>query len=117
MKSPRAASRILTGVTCIFILPVVRSAPSPYSGADGKAAQPGSSGAFSSLADIDAHYARQAAELDRKKLADLGALAQRQSGPDSEVTYRAALDLAVARPVQRGRPDRASLPLPSARRA
>ena len=97
MKSPRAATRILTGVACIFIVPGIRSASAPYSGADGKAAQPSSSGAYSSLADLETHYARQAAELERKKLADLGALAQRQTGPDSEVTYRAAFDLAVAR--------------------
>jgi peroxiredoxin len=69
----------------------------PDTGADGVASQPSSSGPFTSLAELDAHYARQAAELERKKLADLGALARRQTGPDSEVTYRAALDLAVAR--------------------
>jgi thiol-disulfide isomerase/thioredoxin len=97
MKSIRTASRILTGVACIFIAPVVRSASAPYYGADGPAAQPASGAAFSSLAELETHYARQAAELERKKLADLGSLAQRQTGPDSEVTYRAALDLAVAR--------------------
>jgi thiol-disulfide isomerase/thioredoxin len=97
MKSSRAAARILTGVACISIAPVVCLASAPYSGANDKAAQTSSSGTFSSLADLEAHYARQAAVLERKKLADLGALAQRQTGPDSEVTYRAALDLAVAR--------------------
>jgi peroxiredoxin len=96
MKSLRAAARIFTMAAYMLIAPVVWSASAPSSGADGKAAQPASSGAFSSLADLEAHYARQAAELERKKLADLGALAQRQTGPDSEVTYRAALDLAVA---------------------
>src|SRR5262245_58112621 len=97
MKSPRAATRILTGVACILISPTVRSAPTPDPGADGKVAQPSASGTFTSLADLEAHYARQSAELERKKLADLGALAERQTGPDAEVTYRAALDLAVAR--------------------
>lgn len=43
------------------------------------------------------HYARQAAELDRKKLADLAALAQRQTGLDAEASYRAVFDLAVGR--------------------
>ncbi len=97
MKSSRAAIRIFAGVVCICIVPVVRSTPVPGLGTDGKASQPASGAAFNSLSELETHYAQQAAELERKKLADLSALAQRQTGPDSEVTYRAAFDLAVAR--------------------
>jgi peroxiredoxin len=98
MKSIRVASRILAPVACLLIAPVVRSASAPYPGADKPSVGQAAPGVvFSSLAELESHYARQAAELDRKKLADLGALAQRQTGPDSEITYRAALDLAVAR--------------------
>jgi thiol-disulfide isomerase/thioredoxin len=52
--------------------------------------------AFSSLADLEAAYERQAVELRRQKLADLAALAQRQPGVESERAYRSAFDLAVA---------------------
>jgi peroxiredoxin len=97
MKSIHAASRIFTCVACIFTVPQFCLASAPHFGADGPAAQPTSGAAFSSLAELETHYSRQTAELERKKLADLGALAQRLTGPDSEVTYRAAFDLAVAR--------------------
>jgi thiol-disulfide isomerase/thioredoxin len=93
MNSSRVAIRVLTGFAFISIVPAALSA----SGSDGKVAQGAQGAAFSSLSDLETHYARQLAELDRKKLADLSALAQRQSGPDSEVTFRAAFDLAVAR--------------------
>jgi peroxiredoxin len=96
MKTPRAATRIFTGVACILIVPAVRSAPGPCSGGDDRTAQAVTGNTFGSVADLEAHYARQAAELNRKKLADLSALAQRQTGPDSEIAYRAAFDLAVA---------------------
>ena len=97
MKLPTTATRILTGVACMLIVPVVRSAPGPKHDLGDEPAQVASGAAFGSLAELETHYARQAAELDRKKLADLSALAQRQTGADSEVTFRAAFDLAVAR--------------------
>ncbi len=50
---------------------------------------------FSSLADLEAAYERHALELNRQKLADIAALAQRQTGVESERAYRAAFDLAV----------------------
>jgi peroxiredoxin len=53
--------------------------------------------AFRSLAELNATYKQQAAELDRRKLADLAALAESSKGPDAEAAYRALFDLAVAR--------------------
>jgi hypothetical protein len=52
---------------------------------------------FGSVAEVEAAYRCQHAELERKKLADLVALTQQQAGEESEHAYRAAFDLAVAR--------------------
>jgi thiol-disulfide isomerase/thioredoxin len=97
MKSSRAATRIMAGVAVLFIVPILHSAPVPDSGEADKPTQCAASGTFNSLSDLEAHYARQAAELDRKKLADLSALAGRQTGVDAETTYHVAFDLAVGR--------------------
>jgi thiol-disulfide isomerase/thioredoxin len=51
--------------------------------------------AFNTLAELEAAYEKQAAELRRQKLADLAALGARQTGVESERAYRAAFDLAV----------------------
>ena len=61
------------------------------------AVQAGNDEVFGSLAELQASYARKLADLDRKKLADLAALAQRQSGIEAEAAYRMAFDLAVSR--------------------
>jgi thiol-disulfide isomerase/thioredoxin len=95
MKSLLAATGIFTGFACLLIIPVVRSAPSPDPGKADKPAQEAASKAFNTRSELEAHYARQAAELDRRKLADLAALAGRQTGLDAEATYHAAFDLAV----------------------
>src|SRR5262245_7742960 len=52
---------------------------------------------YRTLAELEASYERQSAELERKKLADLAALAGRSSGVEAERAYRAAFGLAVAR--------------------
>ena len=97
MKTPWIATRILTGVACLFIVSNVHSASEPNSSGVDEPKQGPRGGAFSSLGELESHYARQAAELDRKKLADLCALAQRQPGMDAEMAFRAAFDLAVMR--------------------
>jgi thiol-disulfide isomerase/thioredoxin len=53
--------------------------------------------AFQSLAELNAAYKQQATDLDRRKLVDLAALAERSKGPDAEGAYRELFDLAVAR--------------------
>jgi hypothetical protein len=50
-----------------------------------------------SVAGVEASYARQVAELERRKLVDLAALAERLTGPEAESAFRATFDLAVAR--------------------
>jgi thiol-disulfide isomerase/thioredoxin len=52
---------------------------------------------FGSLAELQASYVRKYADLDRKKLGDLAALAQKQSGIEAEAAFCAAFDLAVSR--------------------
>ncbi len=95
MKSSRAPTRIITGIAIFAVVPILRAAPVPYPGETDKPTQVTSTGNFNSLADLQAHYARQVFELERRKLMDLAALAQRQTGFDAEATYRAAFDLAV----------------------
>jgi peroxiredoxin len=97
MKSSRAVTRVLAGVVILSIATNLRAAPVPNSCEDDKQAQSAAGGTFGSLSDLEAHYARQAAELDRKKLADLADLAKRLTGPDAEAAYRMAFDLAVGR--------------------
>src|SRR3954447_2972959 len=46
---------------------------------------------------VDAHYREQLAELDRRHLADLAAVAARQEGQDADLTYRELFNLAIAR--------------------
>ena len=79
----------------MLIVPILRSAPVPYSDESDKPTQALRAARSARFRELEAHYARQAAELDRKKLADLSALAQRQTGLDAEATYHAAFDLAV----------------------
>lgn len=49
------------------------------------------------LAELEARFRKQAEELDRSKLTALAELARTTSGGESEATYRALFDLAVAR--------------------
>jgi thiol-disulfide isomerase/thioredoxin len=53
-------------------------------------------GAFSSLNALNEHYQRQLAELDRRRIADLDALASKLAGHDSDSAYRELFDLAIA---------------------
>lgn len=52
---------------------------------------------FDSLDALKASYAKQAADLERRKIADMTALAARQTGDAMEVTYREIFALAIAR--------------------
>ncbi len=97
MKPPRAATRIPAGVAILLIAPILRPALAADSKTADQPAQTSPAGAFKTLSDLQAHYARQAAELDRKKLADLSALAQSQTGVLAEAAYHVAFDLAVGR--------------------
>jgi len=84
------ASIAATAAVLLGAPPDVRGGDEPSRGAC-----VGKGQAFSSLAELEAAYERQSAELRRQKLADLAVLAQRQSGVESERAYRAAFDLAV----------------------
>ena len=53
--------------------------------------------AYRTLDELNAAYARKLAELDRQRLVDLSGLATRQQGAEAEETYRALLNLAIAR--------------------
>ena len=52
---------------------------------------------FKSLAELDAAYARKAAELERRRIADLSALAPKLSGPEADVAYHQIFQMAIAR--------------------
>jgi thiol-disulfide isomerase/thioredoxin len=101
MRSPRIVASMLVGVIGVWLAPGTppASGQEPARGpeASRSPATAAAGGPFRSLEDLEASYQRQAAELDRKKLADLVALAEHQSGAESEAAYRAAFDLAVAR--------------------
>ena len=101
MKPSRAATGILIGVGCLVTIPLVRPASLADNAQADDPAKVAASREFRSLAELEAHYARQAAEIDRKKLADLAALAQRQSGLEAEAAYRVAFDLAEWRGLYR----------------
>jgi thiol-disulfide isomerase/thioredoxin len=97
MKSPRTTIRIGLCAAGLALTGIALLSANASPSADEPARRAGAGQVFGSLADLEASYARQAADLDRKKLADLGALAARSKGDESERAYRAALDLAVAR--------------------
>jgi thiol-disulfide isomerase/thioredoxin len=59
--------------------------------------EPGGARGFHSVAEVEVAYQRLTAELERRKLGDLAALAQRESGEESDRAFRAVFDLAVAR--------------------
>jgi thiol-disulfide isomerase/thioredoxin len=52
---------------------------------------------FASLAQLEESYARQALDLDRRKIGDLAALGARLNGVEADRAFRAAFDLAVHR--------------------
>jgi thiol-disulfide isomerase/thioredoxin len=89
------------GVACSALIPAVLLAADKDPGRGGNAGQAtpdaGSGKAYSSVADLDAAYAQEAAALEQRRLADLTALAQRATGTEAERAYREAFDLAVAR--------------------
>jgi len=99
MKSPRTATRIMIGVAWLAVVPgaLPAAGQDPSGQARAGSGQVGGGGAISSVADLEASYARQMAELEQRKLADLAALAERQTGIEAERAFRAAFDLAVAR--------------------
>jgi thiol-disulfide isomerase/thioredoxin len=58
---------------------------------------PRQAGAFRTVEDLNAAYDRQRADLERRRLADLAALASRASGPEADAAYRALFLGAIAR--------------------
>ena len=52
---------------------------------------------FESRAALNAYYDQQFLQVDKRRIADLSALAKKLSGPEMEMTYLDALNLAVAR--------------------
>jgi thiol-disulfide isomerase/thioredoxin len=99
MKSLRTAFRITIGLAGLALVLAARPGVGEARGQEAKAGsgQAARGGAATSVADIEARYAQQLAELERRKLADLATLAEGQTGIDAEHAYRAAFDLAVAR--------------------
>jgi thiol-disulfide isomerase/thioredoxin len=101
MTAQAIAARIIFGAACAAIVPAVLLAADQDAGGGGKTGQPapnaGSGKTYSSLADLDAEYVRQAAALEQRRLADLTALAQQLTGTEAERVYRSVFDLAVAR--------------------
>jgi thiol-disulfide isomerase/thioredoxin len=93
MKSLRTATGIMVGVACLAVVPAILSAM----GQDPSGGTKAGGGAYSSLAQLEASYEQQFTALDRRKLADLAALAGRLSGIEAESAFRAVFDLAVAR--------------------
>jgi thiol-disulfide isomerase/thioredoxin len=90
----------MIGAACLAVVSgALAAAGQQNPGSEPKAAPgaTGGAGAINSVADVEAAYARQHAELERRKLADLAALAERQTGMAAEHAFRAAFDLAVAR--------------------
>lgn len=64
----------------------------------GERAKPGTepaSDAFATLGELDASYARQLTELNRRRIADLTRLAAKLSGEDADHVYKAILRAAV----------------------
>jgi len=100
MNSSRTAARSVIGIAMSVVVAILPAAPQGFAGGGDptpSTVQAGDGERFGSLAELQTSYARKLAELDRKKLADLAALAVRQSGIEAEAAYRAAFDLAVAR--------------------
>lgn len=52
---------------------------------------------YKSIAELEAAYARQAADLDRRRIADLAALAGKLSGPEADAAYHQVFQDAIAR--------------------
>jgi thiol-disulfide isomerase/thioredoxin len=75
----------------LILLPLAALAP----GGPAPAQEPAQ--AYGSLEDLRASYAKRLIELDRRRLADLTALAARQTPEEAEPTYRELFRLAVAR--------------------
>src|SRR3954468_20855262 len=62
-----------------------------------QAPTPSGHSALATREAVDAHYRDQLAELERRHLADLAAVAARQEGQDADQTYRELFNLAIAR--------------------
>ncbi len=58
---------------------------------------PKSTTPFASLEALHASYTRQFAELERRRIADLAALASQQVGPEADAVYRDLFHQAIAR--------------------
>jgi thiol-disulfide isomerase/thioredoxin len=101
MNALRTATRVILGVAFWALIPAVILAAAQGPSGGGNAGQaapdPGSGQAYNSVADLDAAYVEQAAALEKRRLADLTALAARLTGLEAERAYREAFDLAVAR--------------------
>jgi thiol-disulfide isomerase/thioredoxin len=94
----RNATRSVLGLVSFAAIGVAfLGAPISRCGGDEPSRGPsvGKGQTFSSLAELEAAYEKQAADLRRQKLADLAAFGERQTGIESERAYRAAFDVAV----------------------
>src|SRR5262245_59372755 len=95
MSSPRIATALLI---------LAASAPGPRAEAQAlkkapaPAPQPRAAGAqYPNLDALNAAYAKQMVDLDRRRIADMATLAKRQAGPEAEATYRELFGVAIAR--------------------
>ncbi|MBX6314137.1 MAG: TlpA family protein disulfide reductase [Isosphaeraceae bacterium] len=89
MRPLRIASAVALG---LLGLALPTSAQKADSGAE-----PRESARFSSLERLNAYYDDQFLELDRRRIADLTALASKAQMPEAELAYQEAFNLAVTR--------------------
>src|SRR5207237_259264 len=80
MRSPRTVTTMLMSVIWVWLAPVIPAAagqePTGRPEASRADAAATTGGRFQSLADLETSYQQQSTELERKKLADLIALAE-----------------------------------------
>src|SRR4051794_39518122 len=92
MKSPHRAILAIASLALLGLDPF-GSGP-----ARARAAAPEPSrGGYASLAELNSAYARQARELDHRRVADLSALAARLKGDEAAPAYRELFSVAIAR--------------------
>jgi thiol-disulfide isomerase/thioredoxin len=88
----KAIRRSPTLALAAFALGLV--APGPISAQDSAPAAP--PGRFAALEELDAAYRRQRHDLERRRIADLAALAEKAPGPEADAAYRHLFGLAIA---------------------
>ncbi|HEX8199575.1 MAG TPA: TlpA disulfide reductase family protein, partial [Isosphaeraceae bacterium] len=98
MRCPRNPSALARGALGLALLaPGAARAQDAPEKADRPASAAREEPNFESREALNQHYDQRFAELDRRRIADLVALAGRVAGPEAEASYRDAFTLAVTR--------------------